>query len=242
MLSETSVILGFPKNVGAPFDWSTLARPQFVTQTYDDLVELFEQLEFQRPSDVIIQADSGLVHALKLCRVIIQLSQVRVHLVSQHVTTQQAVAARSIGVSSIYDVDAGYDALAELIADHAERKAIRRGSRLITAGTLTIDVARRRAEVGSTLLSLTKTEFDILVLLAGRPREIMSRKDVTRHVWGEGWYGAANVLDTHLTHLRAKLLGAGHKDAIVTVYRSGFYFEPQLDANGYVDAEMLSYG
>jgi DNA-binding response OmpR family regulator len=221
-------IFGYPKGVQEPFSWSELSENPLTLQTFEDLIELLEQLEVQNPSNVIIQAEGGIIKALKLCRVVNQHTQSPIHVVSHGVSEQQEMAARAIGVGSIHEVDSGYGELNRLIMNRAASQLGSGLSRHIVLGTLDMDLARRKVMVGTTPTTLTKTEFEILRVLCERPGEVSTRQELISHVWGDKWYGAANVLDTHLAHLRSKLADAGHKDALVTVRGIGFYFEPQL--------------
>jgi DNA-binding response OmpR family regulator len=216
-------IFGFPRSVRQPFRWSDNSTEIGAIQTFDDLVELLEQLETQSPSNVVIQADAGIINALKLCRVVSLHTKAPIHIVAHGVSEQQEVAARAIGVASIHEVTSGYSELYQQLAS----RRISGKARHIVVGTLDIDLARRKVVVGSTQLTLTKTEFEILRMLAETPGEVATRQELMDRVWGDKWFGAPNVLDTHLAHLRSKFLRAGHPDALVTVRGIGFYFEPQ---------------
>ncbi|MHB8960909.1 MAG: response regulator transcription factor [Candidatus Limnocylindrales bacterium] len=75
---------------------------------------------------------------------------------------------------------------------------------------LVIDPGRREASIREQRLSLTPTEFELLVLIALRRGEVVDHRTLLRAVW-PGRPGAdADLLRTHLTHLNAKLIGAGH--------------------------------
>ena len=222
-ITRDGPVFGFPRSVRQPFRWPDTSPEFGPIQTFDDLVEMLEQLETQNPSNLVIQADAGIINALKLCRVISLHSKAPIHIVAHGVSEQQETAARAIGVASIHEVTAGYS---ELFQQLASRRILGK-ARHIVVGTLDIDLARRKVVVGSTLLTLTKTEFEILRMLAEMPGEVAARQELMDRVWGDKWFGAPNVLDTHLAHLRSKFLSAGHQDALVTVRGIGFYFEPQ---------------
>ena len=221
-------IFGYPGSVQEPYSWSELNSNPLVLQTFDDLIELLEQLEVQSPSNVIVQAEAGIIKALKLCRVISQHTQAPIHVVCHSVSEQQEIAARAVGVNSIVEVTTGYGELNRMITSRAVSRLGAGAARHIVLGTLDIDLARRKVSVGPKVLTVTKTEFEILRVLCTRPGEVSTRQELIAHVWGEKWFGAPNVLDTHLAHLRSKLAEAGHKDALVTVRGIGFYFEPQV--------------
>jgi DNA-binding response OmpR family regulator len=75
----------------------------------------------------------------------------------------------------------------------------------ITIGDLHIDVDTRIVRLGDQLIDLTRTEFDILVVMARRPRVAFSRRQIIDSVWDEDWYGDEHVVDVHIGHLRKKL-------------------------------------
>ena len=48
-------------------------------------------------------------------------------------------------------------------------------------------------------VALTPHEFDIVHLLASKPRVVLARKDIMQAVWGyESDYGDYRTVDTHL--------------------------------------------
>ncbi len=77
--------------------------------------------------------------------------------------------------------------------------------RPLVFGSLSIDVAGRRVTVGGEPIELTRTEFDILALLASSPRVAFSRRRILDEVWDPGWVGDEHVVDVHVGHVRSKL-------------------------------------
>jgi DNA-binding response OmpR family regulator len=75
----------------------------------------------------------------------------------------------------------------------------------IQIGDLNIDAATRIVRLGDQQIPLTRTEFDILVVMARRPRVAFSRRQIIDMVWDEDWYGDEHVVDVHVGHLRKKL-------------------------------------
>ncbi len=72
-------------------------------------------------------------------------------------------------------------------------------------GALHIDLDGRRVHVDASPVALTRTEFDILAALSGRPGVVLSRRQLLQSVWGDAWVGADNIVDVHVGHLRRKL-------------------------------------
>jgi DNA-binding response OmpR family regulator len=72
-------------------------------------------------------------------------------------------------------------------------------------GALLIDLDGRQVQVDAGPIALTRTEFDILAALSGRPGVVLTRRQLLESVWGDSWVGADNIVDVHVGHLRRKL-------------------------------------
>ena len=72
-------------------------------------------------------------------------------------------------------------------------------------GNLRIDVIGRDVWIDGEPVALTRTEFDLLATLAGRPRMAFSRRQLIDSVWGSDWVGDEHLVDVHIGHLRHKL-------------------------------------
>jgi DNA-binding response OmpR family regulator len=81
-----------------------------------------------------------------------------------------------------------------------------------------IDLEMKELSIRSTSVALTKTEFEILALLAENPERIFSRENIIDRVWKETPYITERTVDVHITRLRKKL--GDHASLIVN--RSGF--------------------
>ncbi|MFP5333312.1 MAG: response regulator transcription factor [Acidimicrobiia bacterium] len=75
----------------------------------------------------------------------------------------------------------------------------------VIVGELRIDVAAREARLGDKLLDLSPKEFDLLLALAERAGEVMSKRELLAQVWREPWGGSERTVDVHLSWLRKKL-------------------------------------
>ncbi|MBT2549231.1 response regulator transcription factor [Arthrobacter sp. ISL-65] len=75
----------------------------------------------------------------------------------------------------------------------------------IALGDLDVDLDRRVAAVGSRVLSLTPTEFQLLALLVRNAGSVVTREQILDALWGDAFLASSRSLDVHLTGLRAKL-------------------------------------
>jgi DNA-binding response OmpR family regulator len=74
---------------------------------------------------------------------------------------------------------------------------------IIMAG-LSIDQARREAQLDGRRLELSRREFDLLAYLALRPGTVVSRRELLTEVWHQA-YGDDQTIDVHVSWLRRKL-------------------------------------
>ena len=93
---------------------------------------------------------------------------------------------------------------------------------IIKAGDIAIDKQGYKAWVGKEEVSLTATEFKLLLELMENPGKVMTRDTLLSNVWGYSYEGYARTVDTHIRRLREKLGKAG--DSIETVRGIGYCF------------------
>ncbi len=75
---------------------------------------------------------------------------------------------------------------------------------MIEWGGLEIDISRRAVRVADSILSMTRTEFDLLLTLARRPGHVLSRAQLIDTVW-QGAFIQDRVVDSVISRLRRKL-------------------------------------
>ena len=98
----------------------------------------------------------------------------------------------------------------------ARIKAIMRRSRpdekrgkVLTVGSLELDVRSRRVSGGGESIRLTGTEFELLRCLAESPGKVVSKEQLTQQVLGRRLLPYDRSIDTHVSNVRGKLSIAG---------------------------------
>ncbi len=128
-------------------------------------------------------------------------------------------------------LDAGADdympkpfALDELLA--RMRALLRRSSgdvsTLVKAGDLVVDPASRIATRNGRAIELTKTEFDLLHLLALAPGVVHTRERIYDEIWGIDFETTSNSLDVYIGYLRRKTEAGGEPRIVQTVRGVGY--------------------
>lgn len=97
----------------------------------------------------------------------------------------------------------------------------------LSDGALTVDLLARTADVDGRTVMLTAREFDLLAFLVANPGRVWSRAELLAQVWG--WsFGDHSTVTVHVKRLRAKLdPDSAVARAIVTVYGTGYRYDPQ---------------
>jgi DNA-binding response OmpR family regulator len=86
------------------------------------------------------------------------------------------------------------------------RAMLRRPRSAVTAtvAALDVDVARRQVRADDRPIELTRTEFDIVAMLAREPGVVVDRPSLLAGVWGPG-FDDDHLVDVHVANLRRKL-------------------------------------
>ena len=149
------------------------------------------------------------------------------------------LSARQHGEDKVDALDAGADdyvtkpfAMNELLA--RLRAAVRRASvpsdlddAVVTAGSLTVDLARRRVLRDGAEVRLSPTEWSMLEVLVRNRGRLVGRVQLLQEVWGPGYSDETHYLRVYSALLRRKLEDdPAHPRHIITQPGMGYIFEP----------------
>lgn len=101
------------------------------------------------------------------------------------------------------------------------------GSNVVQAGPLTVDTLARVAAVQDQPLALTRSEFDLLLLLLTNQNRVVMKSTIAEHVSGDlaEHFDSFEPVYTHVKNLKRKLAERGLGECIRTVYGLGYRFE-----------------
>jgi DNA-binding response OmpR family regulator len=98
---------------------------------------------------------------------------------------------------------------------------------VVELADLRLDLRGRQATKGDSDLALKPKEFDLLVFLAGHPRQVFSREQLLDEVWGFDFAGVSRTVDVHVRWLRQKIEDEPSRPVhLLTVRGSGYKFVP----------------
>ncbi len=86
---------------------------------------------------------------------------------------------------------------------------------------ITLNMVEKKIFRGENYVRVGPTEFRILQLLISNPRQVFSRKDLLKEVWGNSVYVELRTVDVHIRRLR-KVLNEFGPDYIRTIRATGY--------------------
>jgi two-component system response regulator RegX3 len=93
----------------------------------------------------------------------------------------------------------------------------------IEAGPVSIDLARHLVTVRGEPINLTRSEFQVLRLLAESPGQVFSRKEIMEELWQTEFRGDVRACDVHISNLRQKVeRDPQNPELVLTVRRVGY--------------------
>jgi two-component system, OmpR family, KDP operon response regulator KdpE len=94
-------------------------------------------------------------------------------------------------------------------------------------GQIEIDTRMRIVRVRSEQVDLTPTEYQLLLLLAQHPGEVLDHQTLLQRVWGDEYVNDTAYLKVYIWHLRRKLEQNPHEPRIVmTEWGVGYRLAP----------------
>jgi two-component system, OmpR family, response regulator MtrA len=96
-------------------------------------------------------------------------------------------------------------------------------SEIIEVGDLVIDVPEHTVKRGNEEISLTPLEFDLLLEMARKPRQVHTREELLENVWGYRHASDTRLVNVHVQRLRAKIEKDPENPQIVLTVRGVGY-------------------
>lgn len=101
----------------------------------------------------------------------------------------------------------------------------------VRVGPLEVDIPGHRVTMSGNDIALTKTEFELVALLASTPGVVQSRAKLLERIWGYDFETSSTVLDVFVSSVRRKLECGSRPRVLHTVRGVGFVLRtPARDA------------
>ncbi len=130
-------------------------------------------------------------------------------MISARADVEQRVASLNLGADDYIVKPFGVPELLARIEAVLRRtrtaRALSHPDEPLQLGAMRIGVGTREVTVDGTPVALTRKEFELLLLLARRAPNVVSRDVILDQIWGATWESSSRTLDTHIAALRHKL-------------------------------------
>jgi two-component system OmpR family response regulator len=146
-------------------------------------------------------------------------------ILTAHAAIDERVRGLDAGADDYLGKPFAFDELVARVRALLRRGQLERPSVLVI-GSMRLDPAARRVFVDDLPLPITGRAFAILELLARQQGQLVTRSEITEHVWDWAWDGTSNVIDVHVSALRAVLRDHPGAPTIETVRGAGFILRP----------------
>ncbi|SEC35582.1 response regulator transcription factor [Streptomyces melanosporofaciens] len=93
-------------------------------------------------------------------------------------------------------------------------------------GDLRMDLITREVTRGGRRVELTRTEFTLLEMFLAHPRQVLTREQILKAVWGFDFEPSSNSLDVYVMYLRRKTEAGGEQRLVHTVRGVGYVLRP----------------
>jgi two-component system response regulator MtrA len=179
----------------------------FDVLTAADGAEGVDRWRREQPDLVLLDVMLPRLDGLEVCRQIRRESTVPIVMLTARGDTIDVVVGLETGADDY--VTKPFE-MPELVA--RLRAALRRRGRdaasepqILVLGSLRIDVDGRTVSRDGHEIALTRTEFDLLVELAQRPGQVLTREVLLDRIWGYDFLGDSRLVDVAMGRLRAKV-------------------------------------
>jgi len=158
-----------------------------------------------RPDVVLLDLGLPDVDGQQVLGMLRAVSDVPVIVITARDDDADIVAALDAGADDFVTKPFGADHLDARIRAVLRRSAGSRAEQPLVAGGLVVDPRTRAATLDGRALELSRKEFDLLLALAQRAGEVVTKRDLLAEVWRLPYGGGERTVDVHLSWLRRKL-------------------------------------
>ena len=164
------------------------------------------EVVLREPPDLVL-LDLGLpdIDGITLISMIRAASSVPIIVITANDDTQTLVRALDAGADDYVVKPFGTDQVAARMRAVLRRVGHTEAPGPLRVGDLVINERTRIATLAGEPLQLSRKEFDVLLALAARAGEVVTKRELLAEVWRDAYGSSERTLDVHLSWLRRKL-------------------------------------
>jgi two-component system alkaline phosphatase synthesis response regulator PhoP len=185
----------------------------------------------ERPDLIVLDLNLPQMDGLDVCRALRRESDVPIIMLTARVGEADRLIGLELGADDYVTKPFSPRELAARV--RAVLRRVKGGVRqpgLIRAGDLQIDLRAYRVTRAGAEIPLTRTEFNLLAVLAQHPGQVFSRAQLLDRLHGVAYDGYDRSIDAHVKNLRRKLEpDPAQPRFVLTVYGVGYRFSDEIE-------------
>lgn len=178
----------------------------------------------EKPDLVLLDVMLPGMNGVEVCRALREESDVPIIMMSALTDSVDVIAGLEAGADDYVTKPFENSVLIARVKARLRRQEVE--PEILKIADLTVDITGHTVTRGDESLALTPLEFDLLVALARKPRQVFSREELLEQVWGYRHSADTRLVNVHVQRLRAKVeKDPDNPEVVLTVrgvgYRAG---------------------
>lgn len=206
-----------------------LTEEGYIVDTVLDGLEGIVKFESKKYDLILLDIMLPSISGLEVCSRIRQSSNIPIILLTALGTAENVALGLNTGADDYIVKPFKFIELVARIrsilrrSDHVEVNS----NKVFVFSDIEINDDTKEVKRAGNLLSLTSTEYRLLLMFMMNPRKVLSRVDILEEVWGVNFDMGTNVVDVYVNYLRKKLDKFGDSKLIHTVIGMGYVLKEE---------------
>lgn len=177
----------------------------FRTVVVGDGVEAVKAAEEHNPDLILLDVMLPGMNGIDVCKAVRETSTVPIVMLTARTDTVDVVLGLESGADDYVHKPFKPKELVARVRARLRRTPEEAPAESIEVADLKIDVPGHQVIRDGQEIALTPIEFDLLVTLASRPRQVFSREELLEQVWGYRKSSDTRLVNVHIQRLRSKV-------------------------------------
>lgn len=201
-----------------------LSEENFETKIANNELKGLDEFHFWNPDLIILDSMLPGLNGIQVCSKIRETSQIPILMLTDLGTPENVAPGLDLGADDYLPKPFTFTDLNGRVRSLFGRveSQVSNTNTLFQFDDLVIDDDRKTVIRNGNPISLTSTEYRLLLLFVKNPRKVFSRMDILEGVWEADFQSGTNVVDVYVNYLRKKLMRSGGAKLIHTVIGKGY--------------------
>lgn len=199
---------------------------------FETSVPRLDRSAIQQAGAVVVGPVMAGSQRLELCRQVRSSSLASITVISEGLDEVEEMRLVVAGACVIWYPPIRPRVMAAQLANRIGRPRLKDPDAVLTYRGLHVDPIEHLATIEGHAVELTKTEFELLVLLMGHSRRVFTHGEISRWLWDDSWEVDHHRLEAHVCRLRKKISRAGGPAIIGSVRGVGYRLIGSSDTAG----------